>query len=194
MMIQKDLFENISLKAAPFLYLRHGQTEWNAQKRLMGQQDIPLNPVGIQQALQARELLRGQKIETICYSPLARAKQTAEIINEAFNCRMVCIDPLKEFYLGKFQGEVKEAWFDNWRAGHTEPDIESYSAFIHRAVQGINLALNFAPNLLIVAHGGVYWAIQHALKFENPLDLPNCIPMLHLPPADPAGAWKRTSL
>lgn len=52
-------------------------------------------------------------------------------------------------------------------------------------------ALTFSPNVLIVAHGGVYWAIQHAINIFDDHDLPNCTPILHIPPKDGQTVWKR---
>ena len=63
-----------------FYFVRHGQTDWNIEKRIMGQQDIPLNDVGRKQAQKIRTLLDNYHVTTIFCSPLLRARQTAEII------------------------------------------------------------------------------------------------------------------
>ena len=52
-----------------FLFLRHGQTDWNLQGRFQGHSDIPLNETGLAQARLAAERLSGQGIELIISSP-----------------------------------------------------------------------------------------------------------------------------
>ncbi|MFC9334324.1 histidine phosphatase family protein [Arthrobacter sp. NPDC057009] len=63
-----------------FALIRHGQTDWNAQRRLQGSSDIPLNDVGRGQARNAVAALSGQEWDTIVSSPLRRAAETAELI------------------------------------------------------------------------------------------------------------------
>jgi uncharacterized phosphatase len=52
-----------------FALIRHGQTDWNAQRRLQGSSDIPLNDVGRGQARDAVGVLSGQEWDTIVSSP-----------------------------------------------------------------------------------------------------------------------------
>ena len=75
--------------APPVLYFaRHGQTDWNAEERLQGQHDIPLNALGLTQATHAGEVLRdllareGQPAGALDYvsSPLGRARNTMELM------------------------------------------------------------------------------------------------------------------
>ncbi len=60
---------------------RHGQTDYNLKKIMMGIKDIPLNDTGIGQAEETREQIKNIKFDCIISSPLSRAKKTAEIIN-----------------------------------------------------------------------------------------------------------------
>ncbi|MBO3662468.1 histidine phosphatase family protein [Microbacterium stercoris] len=60
--------------------VRHGQTDWNAERRVQGRTDIPLNDIGRAQALTAAENLRGGGWTRIVSSSLGRARETAEII------------------------------------------------------------------------------------------------------------------
>src|ERR1700709_348277 len=63
------------------LYLvRHGETDWNAQRRIQGTTDIPLNAIGREQAATTGRLLRRREWDGIFASPLSRAMQTATII------------------------------------------------------------------------------------------------------------------
>lgn len=65
-----------------FLYVRHGQTDWNAQGLLQFQSDTPLNETGRQQAKKAGENLAKLSAERLffLYSPYSRAAETAGII------------------------------------------------------------------------------------------------------------------
>ena len=60
--------------------VRHGQTDWNAQRRLQGSTDIPLNDVGRGQARDAVAVLSGYEWDAIVSSPLSRAAETANLI------------------------------------------------------------------------------------------------------------------
>ena len=64
------------------LYLvRHGETEWNRQRRIQGLTDIPLNDTGREQARLTGTLLTRRPITRVVASPLGRARETAQIIS-----------------------------------------------------------------------------------------------------------------
>jgi len=69
-------FQEDTLTPIPFWFLRHGETDWNAQGISQGNVDIPLNATGIAQARAAAERLRNRGIATIVASPLSRARVT----------------------------------------------------------------------------------------------------------------------
>jgi broad specificity phosphatase PhoE len=179
-----------TLTKVPFYYVRHGRTDWNVQQRPMGQQNIPLNATGINQALLARDCLVGIGITTICHSPLLRAKKTAEIFNEVLGCQLVEINELREFDLGPYEGQVKDKWFYDWKTGIELPGTESYADFMHRSLIGINQALSRPGLVLVVAHGGVYGAIERALQSQIEGGLQNCVPIFHEPPTNLSGTWR----
>jgi broad specificity phosphatase PhoE len=87
---------------------RHGETEWNAERRLQGQQDIPLNSRGRSQALAMARLLRSIPLIQVHSSTLRRCQQTARPIAEANIGRpnAVSSDLLKETSLGVLEGEL----------------------------------------------------------------------------------------
>lgn len=89
---------------------RHGETEWNAEGRLQGQQDVSLNERGRSQALAAARFLREVPIVQVHSSPLARARSTAGSILEGNvgRPRVFYSELLKETALGVLEGELME--------------------------------------------------------------------------------------
>ena len=78
-------------------FVRHGETDYNLEGIVQGQLDIPLNKKGIHQANEIKNKLKDLDIDIIFSSPLLRAKQTAEIINENLNVKIKYDERLKEF-------------------------------------------------------------------------------------------------
>lgn len=66
-----------------FYLIRHGQTEWNVQRKVMGQTDTPLNITGEGQAKALGEAMKGYPLDAIYASPQLRARQTAEAVGKA---------------------------------------------------------------------------------------------------------------
>lgn len=92
---------------------RHGQTNWNVLKKVMGKVDEPLNEKGIEQANITKNNLNSMNIDLIICSPLLRAKQTAQIINEGLNAEIIYNERISERDFGEFEGmETKD--FDFW--------------------------------------------------------------------------------
>ena len=107
---QTDLAEFIRDRGPHCLIVaRHGETEWNAERRLQGQQDIPLNTRGHSQAVAMGRLLRSIPLIQVHSSTLQRCQQTAGPIAEANIGRpnVVSSDLLKETSLGVLEGELK---------------------------------------------------------------------------------------
>lgn len=186
--------QSLKLPKVPFYFIRHGQTDWNYEHKAMGVTDIPMNELGESQAQKAIDLLRDVPITKIFHSPLKRAKRTAEILNETLQCEMVAIDELKEFNLGSYAGEVIGDWFDDWLAGRSLPQGETFTEFVERSLIGVERALQEEGPVLIVAHGGTYWAIQQALELLELPDLANCVPSKFLPPGEAKAEWTFSTL
>ena len=106
---ETDLAEFIRDRAPHCLIVaRHGETEWNAERRLQGQQDIPLNSRGRSQAVATGRFLRSVPLIEVHSSTLQRCQQTARPIAEANIARpnVVSSDLLKETALGVLEGEL----------------------------------------------------------------------------------------
>ncbi len=154
-----------------FYFLRHGETDWNVQKRLQGHTDTPLNENGREQARAAIALLQNHPIDRIVASPLSRAFETAEIVNAALKKPIETHEGLKERHFGLFEGKTHEEIEifaqenmhliparRNPSAPLDAPGAENYDTFRSRVVACVAelLTRHDGQNLLIVAHGGVY--------------------------------------
>ena len=140
---------------------RHGQTDWNVQKRVMGRCDEPLNNNGINQAIETKNNLLNKDIDMIICSPLLRAKQTANIINEGRNISIVYDDRIIERDFGEFEG-MQTSDFDfngywNYYTNEQYQKAENIQLFFERVYSCLDYIIkNYSDkNVLIVAHGGV---------------------------------------
>lgn len=168
-------------------FVRHGETDWNAQGRMQGQQNIPLNATGRFQAERAGRVLTRlvPQPETLDYlvSPMLRTRETAEIM-----LRSIGIDPdicreeprLKELTFGRWEGmtwkEVRAV--DPGLAAQRETDKwglvppgggESYAMLAER-VGPIFRALE--RDTVMISHGGVARAVLAVMGCVSKNDAP----------------------
>jgi len=158
-----------------FYFLRHGQTDWNKEERMQGHTDIPLNETGREQARGALTILADHQIDVIYASPLSRAYETAQIVNETRRAPLVSHEDLKERYYGSNEGltfteilakaEKHPELFQAKVSKFPHPlDAEPIDDLKKRAVAAVKSALEkHEGNVLFVAHGGVFSAIHHVL-------------------------------
>ncbi len=83
--------------------VRHGESSYNAQRRIQGQSDPPLSSLGRLQAQALAESMTEVPIDAIYSSPLARARQTAEPTSRALGIEIEFDDRLMEIHAGVFQ-------------------------------------------------------------------------------------------
>jgi probable phosphoglycerate mutase len=183
-------FQQVALAQVPFWFLRHGETDWNAQGISQGNVDIPLNPTGIAQARAAAQKLRNLGIATIVSSPLSRARVTAEMAGEALGLP-VSIDPdLREVSFGVQEGKAMSGWFADWISGAFTPEgAETFAALRHRAVTAANRATAQPPAVLVVAHGALFRGIRSAMKIEPNMRTQNAMPIFCQPPSSGQATW-----
>ena len=151
--------------------VRHGQTDWNVQKKVMGRCDEPLNEKGKEQAEETRNSLIETDIDLIICSPLQRAKQTAEVINKDRNIPIIYDERIIERDFGEFEGkETKDFDFHgywNYYKNDIYEKAENIQEFFKRIYSFLDDITNkySDKNVLIVAHGGV--SIPVACYFNN---------------------------
>lgn len=154
------------------IYLtRHGQTDWNVQKKVMGRCDEPLNGKGREQAKQTKELLSNISFDLIICSPLLRAKETAQIINSDRNIKIDFDDRIIERDFGELEGlQTKDFDFDgfwNYYKNNKYNKAENIQDFFNRIYRFLDEICDeySDKNILIVAHGGV--SIPFNCYFNN---------------------------
>jgi broad specificity phosphatase PhoE len=155
-----------TIPLVPFYFIRHGKTEWNHKNMIQGHIDISLNEQGVEQARMAASLLANQGITQIVASPLLRAHKTAELINEMLQVPLHVHEGLKERFLGTLEGTIKtEAALTCIATNYTQmaEGAEDVEVFKKRISDTLYEILDPDHTTLIVAHGGVYWALMHIL-------------------------------
>jgi len=158
--------------------IRHGETDWNAEQRLQGWRDIPLNDVGKAQALSVQRYLEQQRIDfdAVLSSDLQRAIQTAQIAFEPYGYQVEQLSMLRERNYGIYEGQPwqqliplpdRQAPTINLRDPQTEiPEGESLPVFYQRIIRAFNQIAQDRPQqkLAVVAHGGVIDMVWRHIK------------------------------
>jgi probable phosphoglycerate mutase len=174
--------------------IRHGETAWNAERRLQGHIDIPLNPEGQRQADALAAALAGEQLDAIVASDLQRALQTAAAVAAARGLP-VQVDPaLRERCFGGFEGllyaEIEQrfpAEFAAWQARDVDAAMprgeriaETFRRFYERSLGAILGWAESHPGqtIVLVAHGGVLECAYRA-ALELPLETPRTFPVLN---------------
>ena len=153
------------------LYLvRHGETDWNQQRRIQGLTDIPLNDIGREQARATGRLLSRRSWDGVYSSPLGRALETATIIADELGLPAPqTIDALVERNYGEAEGmnflEVERRYPN--RSG--VPGQESREDVVARVLPALrDLALAHPDQaLVVVSHGGAIRAVLTAVQPES---------------------------
>ena len=167
-------------KPQPFYItlLRHGESVGNAESRWQGQADFPLTDIGRAQTRKLAERWKKEKVkfDLVIASPLARAKETAEIIASALNLK-VEFEPL---WLERDNGEFSGLTAHEVRQNFTHPpfmtpydsvggDGEGDWELFLRAGQALQSLLKREPaRYLIVSHGGLLNQFMHAVIGVTP--------------------------
>lgn len=148
--------------------VRHGQTNWNAEKRVQGQSESELNAVGRQQAEDRRASVEALGIGAIYSSTSLRTRQTTDILAGNINVSVTYLDSLREIHLGPWEtrlwGELEQTDAEQVAAFRQDPErfavcgAETYSALQARgvhAIEGIIEQAKAHENVLVVSHGAI---------------------------------------
>jgi 2,3-bisphosphoglycerate-dependent phosphoglycerate mutase len=154
--------------------LRHGRTAWNAETRIQGQLDAPLDDMGRWQARRLAEALAGEPIAAIYSSDLQRALHTAQALAGSTGAPLHTDLRLRERGFGRFEGrtyaEIEATWPDDalrWRKREVDFQPgggEALTPFFARCVGTVCelAAAHPGQSIAIVAHGGVLDCLYRA--------------------------------
>jgi len=160
------------------ILMRHGETPWNRQGRVMGRQPVELDAAGREQVESSVPLARMLKPDLIFSSPLARARQSAEIIAAGIGGVEVIEEPLiEEVRYGRWEGMtyhqlIKDDSFIEYRKAPIEnvtPGGETIGQVQARGVEAVMNALHAhnGQRLLFVSHGDIIRTVVcHFMKLE----------------------------
>jgi probable phosphoglycerate mutase len=170
-----------------FIVIRHGETVWNAEGRIQGHLDSPLNDEGLAQAELLATRLAGEPFDALYCSDLLRTQQTAEPLTLRTGVRPVLREELRERGLGVFQGltgpECDAQFPEDYRRfrtrdpEHVVPEGESIRQ-VYERIRAIFLELadrHAGQIVVVITHGGVLdvlnrfargIALDHARDFK----------------------------
>ncbi|MDE5539784.1 MAG: histidine phosphatase family protein, partial [Bacilli bacterium] len=166
------------------LFVRHGKTDWNNEKKMQGGVDIALNAEGITHAEEVAKTLANEKIDIAFCSPLMRAKETFDIINKFRKDKIPVIynEALSERDYGLYEARNKKLFNYDLMWDYSNPlNIDSFFEFAWPIIEFIYSTLLRAykdKTVLIVSHGGVSKIFEMILSKNSlsPEDLASYLP------------------
>lgn len=175
---QKQITSISIMQTTQIWLIRHGETDWNAEQRLQGWRDIPLNEMGKEQARSVQRFVQTQQInfDAILSSDLQRAIQTAQIAFEGVYSNIEQDPLLRERNYGIYEGHPWQSLTQlpdqpapevNLRNPDlVVPEGESLLIFHERIINAFNRIALERPNqrLAVIAHGGVIDMVWRQIK------------------------------
>ncbi|MDR1071172.1 MAG: histidine phosphatase family protein [Rickettsiales bacterium] len=171
-----------------FYIFRHGETDWNAERRIQGQtRDIPLNARGVAQAKELAENMKYIPLDVIYSSPLGRALETAKIVAKTKIIPVVGFDELKEHHYGTAEGklhsEITPAELSacyNVERDFCFPGGETHFASAARAKNALLLIAEStdAEHIGIASHRGlIKCLLVHIFGIAGGYEIPHAVPL-----------------
>lgn len=155
-----------------FFLVRHGQSEWNAERRWQGQADPLLSKLGRDQAYEASRSLG--VVDIVVSSPQMRAMETALILSDGIGVGPVyAIEDLRERSAGSWSGltvDDIEAQYPGWlEAGRRPDDFEKAEPLEKRVLQALHELAGEHPaaTILAVCHGGVIKSVEETFGHDD---------------------------
>jgi broad specificity phosphatase PhoE len=140
---------------------RHGNTDWNANERVQGQTDTPLNALGRQQAAEAARLLLAMRPDAIVASDLLRASDTAAALASISGLTVSYDKRLRERFFGAWQGlrmvevaQTRPEEYARWKAGlPVGGDVETLDDLGSRVAAALQAAAELGETVVVASHG-----------------------------------------
>ncbi len=180
-------FDSIESMQSSFYFLRHAETDHNVYGIYDDTVDVYLNENGIQQAIDAQKLMNQLPFETVCSSPLSRVQQTKDIVLKDKKFEDLILDDFREC-----PGALWRLFLASELRSLTLEELKIIEEFFLRIEKGLFRALSCKGPLLLIAHGGTYWAISHLLKLEGNKKVGNCVCIKVF--WDPSLGWKSEAI
>ena len=155
------------------LFIRHGQTQFNAEERWLGSTDAPLSELGKEFLINKKEIINKYKpVQKLDCSPMKRCLETTQIYFDDMFDNKEIIDNLKERCFGDFEGKnhdelkdnpyYKEFFKSNWQSN--VPNGETSEQFFQRTENAFfyiieDMKKNNLDYIAVVTHGGVIMSI-----------------------------------
>jgi broad specificity phosphatase PhoE len=161
------------------LLVRHGETDWNLDRRLQGHSDRPLNDTGREQSRALAVELADERLDAVYSSDLSRARETAEIVAGTHGLEVTTLEELRERHFGSWEGlsddEIHER-FPEEIANGTLGDGEPREEMDRRVLQALKRIATEHPNgtVLVVSHGGPLRAMLRHCAVDGVERVENC--------------------
>jgi broad specificity phosphatase PhoE len=156
------------------LLARHGETQWNLERRWQGWADPPLNETGRDQARALAAQLRDTPFDAVYTSDLKRAHETAEIVAAPHGVPVVADPALREIDVGSFSGLTHTEVLERFGGERTDGETrEQHQTRVLAAVERI-ARLHPGQRILIVTHGGTMRALRSHVSGEPEHPVENC--------------------
>ena len=172
--------------------VRHGETPWNAERRVQGWEDISLNETGVEQARALGRHIKnltqaGQRLDAVYTSDLKRAHATAQTVADEVGLPLNIHKGVRERHFGVLQGLVYDEMDARapeaaaiWRARDPNAELpggESLGFFYARVVEAINeiAARHVGQRVMVVSHGGamdIVWRHANQVSLQAPRQAP----------------------
>ena len=172
--------------------VRHGETPWNAERRVQGWEDIDLNETGVEQARALGRCIKkltqaGQRLDAVYTSDLKRAHATAQTVAREVGLPLNIHKGVRERHFGVLQGLVYDEMDAHapeaaaiWRARDPNAELpggESLGFFYARVVEAINeiAARHVGQCVMVVSHGGamdIIWRHANQVSLQAPRQAP----------------------
>jgi broad specificity phosphatase PhoE len=161
-----------------FLLVRHGETDWNLERRVQGHADRPLNETGRAQARALAETLAEEPLDAVYSSDLVRAHETARIVAEPRALQVTALGELREKNFGTWEGLTDDevlTRFPDARRGHWG-DAETTEDVARRVLAALHRIAETHPDgrVLVVTHGGPLRAVLLQCGVDGTGAIGNC--------------------
>jgi broad specificity phosphatase PhoE len=159
---------------ARIILARHGETDWNLERRWQGHSDRPLNETGREQAEALADELADEPIAAVYSSDLVRTHETARIVAERLGLDVVTVPELRERRFGSWEGLQDVEVERRFPGVHGPPDGEPRDEMTRRVLESLQriAASHEGRTVLVVSHGGPMRAVlRHRgdARCEGPL-------------------------